>query len=204
MVLFCARLIWVTICWEVTFQRCFSSQGTWFSQTFRENQLQSINNDTTLKPDGNTSGLMLLHVAHTFTCPRVHFTFNEGHVYLDPSYYGYRFCVCDKGYYGTDGECRMSMSGATCKSPQVTDWADLHKSTMVIDSGYWPMPAPGNVSRLRQRSSPGACNPSGKCSAVSVTSYLRRNPMWRWQVDILCFPALLGGEHTNPVLGTFV
>ena len=99
-----------------------------------------------------------------FTCPEIRLSINGGRVYMDPSYYGYRFCVCDGGYYGADGNCGKCLSGATCRKPKVAGWTDLNKSTVIMDTGFWPMPEPGNVTRLRQCSSREVCNPSGTCS----------------------------------------
>ena len=99
-----------------------------------------------------------------FTCPQILLTFNGRHVHLDPSYYGYRYCVCDDGHYGASGVCHECMSGAVCKKPKVEDWKDLNKSVMIMNEGFWPLPKPGNVSHLRRCFSQKACNPSGDCS----------------------------------------
>ena len=52
-----------------------------------------------------------INTRDNFTCPQIHFTFDDGLVHLDPSYYGYRFCVCDDGHYGSKGICHKCMTG---------------------------------------------------------------------------------------------
>ena len=109
-----------------------------------------------------------MNTRDNFTCPQIHFTFDDGQVHLDPSYYGYSLCVCDDGHYGSNGICHKCMSGAVCKKPKVDSWKDLNKSFMIMNEGFWPMPKPENVSHLRKCFFPKACNPSRDCSCQGV------------------------------------
>ena len=99
-----------------------------------------------------------------FTCPQGRFTSTNARVYMDPTYYSYRYCVCDDGHYGSSGVCHTCMPGGVCHKAKVEDWRDLNKSVMIMNTGLWPSPKPGNVSHLVQCPSPKPCNPSGSCS----------------------------------------
>ena len=140
-------------------------------------------NPTFLRTD--FQNMQKMNTRDNFTCPQMHFTFDDGHVNLDPSYYGYRYCVCDDGHYGSHGICHKCMSGAVCKKPKVDSWKDLNKSVMIMNEGFWPMPKPENVSHLRKCFSPKACNPSGDCSCSGI-GITRLNQLTHCNSRCLC------------------
>ncbi|KAJ7382424.1 hypothetical protein OS493_035073 [Desmophyllum pertusum] len=41
-----------------------------------------------------------------FTCPEGRLAFNNGRIRLDPTFYEYRYCVCDPNFYGHSGLCK--------------------------------------------------------------------------------------------------
>ena len=100
-----------------------------------------------------------------FRCPNARLNYNNGLVVLDPSYYHYRLCICDVGYYGSGKTCLPCMEGAVCKDQM------LPVQNMVIKAGYWPSSSDQNVTRLVDCSqalgtSPlvkTSCNPTGVC-----------------------------------------
>ena len=100
-----------------------------------------------------------------FKCPNAHLDYNNGLVVLDPSYYHYRLCICDVGYYGSGKTCLPCMPGAVCKDQM------LPAQNMVIKAGYWPSSRDQNVTHLVDCSqalgtSPlvnTSCNPTGAC-----------------------------------------
>ncbi|KAL9983637.1 hypothetical protein ACROYT_G005839 [Oculina patagonica] len=77
-----------------------------------------------------------------FKCPNARFSYNNGLVVLDPSYYHYHLCVCDIGYYGSGKTCLPCMEGAVCKDQM------LPVQNMVIKVGYWPSSRDQNVTHL--------------------------------------------------------
>ena len=101
-----------------------------------------------------------------FKCPNARLNYNNGLVVLDPSFYHYRLCICDVGYYGSGKTCLPCMSGALCKADQMRS---VHN--MVIKAGYWPSSRDQNVTHLVDCSqalgaSPlvnTSCNPTGFC-----------------------------------------
>ena len=100
-----------------------------------------------------------------FKCPNARLNYNNGLVVLDPSYYHYRLCICDVGYYGSSKTCLPCMEGAVCKDQM------LPVQNMVIRAGYWPSSRDENVTHLVDCSqalgtSPlvnTSCNPTGAC-----------------------------------------
>ena len=100
-----------------------------------------------------------------FKCPNARLSYNNGLVVLDPSYYHYRLCICDVGYYGSGKTCLPCMEGAVCKDQM------LPIQNMVIKAGYWPSSRDQNVTHLVDCSqalgtSPlvnTSCNPTGAC-----------------------------------------
>ena len=100
-----------------------------------------------------------------FKCPNARLIYNNGLVVLDPSYYHYRLCICDVGYYGSANTCLPCMPGAVCKDQM------LPVQNMVIKAGYWPSSRDQNVTHLVDCSralgtSPlvnTSCNPTGAC-----------------------------------------
>ena len=99
-----------------------------------------------------------------FTCPEGRLTFNNGRIRLDPTFYEYRYCICDANFYGDSGLCQQCMDGGTCHHIVVTETDDLHPNVMKIAPGYWPSPGPKNATHLVKCPVPSACNPSGSCT----------------------------------------
>ena len=108
--------------------------------------------------------------ADNFTCPEGRLTFNNGLIRLDPTFYEYKYCICDTGFYGDKGLCKQCMKDGTCQrwAPSLVE--DLRPSIMNISSGYWPSPDPANATHLVKCPVKSACNPSGLCSCRLVTS----------------------------------
>ncbi|KAL9983636.1 hypothetical protein ACROYT_G005835 [Oculina patagonica] len=77
-----------------------------------------------------------------FKCPNARLNYNNGLVVLDPSYYHYRLCICDIGYYGSGKTCLPCMEGAVCKDQM------LPVQNMVIKAGFWPSSRDQNVTHL--------------------------------------------------------
>jgi Leucine-rich repeat (LRR) protein len=105
----------------------------------------------------------------TFTCPTLKLTLTGGRLDIDPDYYGYTLCFCNKGYYGFQNYCQPCMKGAACQveaSPAQTFKKELK---MKIEKGYWPCCGnSANVTRMvkcseQERFDDEICSPSGKC-----------------------------------------
>ncbi|XP_068746178.1 putative leucine-rich repeat-containing protein DDB_G0281931 [Montipora capricornis] len=100
-----------------------------------------------------------------FRCPNARLSYNNGLVILDPSYYHYRLCICDIGFYGSGNTCLPCMEGAVCKHEM------LHFQNMVIKAGYWPSSRDNNVTHMIRCSQVmgtssqviTSCNPHGIC-----------------------------------------
>ena len=100
-----------------------------------------------------------------FKCPNARLSYNNGLVILDPSYYRYRLCICDIGYYGSGKTCLPCMKGAVCKDQLPP------AQYMVIKKGYWPSSRVHNVTHLVKCSQVlstssqvnTSCNPTGTC-----------------------------------------
>ena len=116
-----------------------------------------------MKPDFAT--LSRRNPSDKFKCPNARLRYNNGLVVLDPSYYRYRLCICDSGYYGSGKTCLPCMPGAVCKGHV------LPAQKMVMKVGYWPSSRDNNVTHLIKCSQAldtssyvnTSCNPSGTC-----------------------------------------
>ena len=103
--------------------------------------------------------------ADKFKCPNLRLTYNNGLVIVDPSYYSYRLCICDIGYYGSRKTCLPCMRGALCKDQRPP------AQNMVMNVGYWPSSRDNNVTHLVECSRAlginplenTSCNPTGTC-----------------------------------------
>ena len=114
-----------------------------------------------------------------FTCPEGRFTISNGRIRLDPTFYEYKHCVCDNGFYGDSGLCKKCMVGGTCKKcmdgktcPQFgfTESNYVHPNNMTLPSGYWPSPTPNSVTHLVKCPVSTACNPSASCTCRLETT----------------------------------
>jgi Leucine-rich repeat (LRR) protein len=110
----------------------------------------------------------------TFTCPTLRLTGSGGRADVDPDYYGYRLCFCNRGYYGFMKYCKPCMKGASCDveaSPtQEGRFKEVIEVKMTIDKGYWPCCGNfTNVTRIvkcsyqQEKFDDEICSPSGKC-----------------------------------------
>lgn len=108
--------------------------------------------------------------ADNFSCPEGKLTFNNGRVRLDSSFYHYKHCVCDSGFYGDSGLCKKCMPGGTCEQPDVKATDDLQRSIMKMNAGYWPSPSASKVTHLVQCPVSKACNPNGDCTCRLLAS----------------------------------
>ena len=61
--------------------------------------------------------LMHKNPSDKFKCPNLRLTYNNAYefVVLDSSFYRYRLCIFDIGYYGSSNTCLTCMPGAVCK-----------------------------------------------------------------------------------------
>ena len=105
-----------------------------------------------------------------FTCAEGRLTFNNGRIRLDPTFYDYKYCICDHGYYGNRGLCHKCMEGGICNRPTISSPDELKANTMKILKGYWPSPDPKNVTHLVECPVMAACNPKGSCTCRLNTS----------------------------------
>lgn len=103
------------------------------------------------------------------TCPVVAQLNGHTHIDLDPSYYNYSYCKCNKGYYGHQSKCKKCLVNGECN-----DLTSLIQH-MVIPIGYWPAPHPSNVTQItkcRDQSeilhdkAMTPCNPTGSCNCT--------------------------------------
>ena len=108
--------------------------------------------------------------AENFTCPEGRLTFNNGRIRLDPTFYDYKYCVCNADFYGDKGLCKKCMDGGKCHQRTISELEDLLPNIMEISSGYWPSPDPNNATHLVKCPVPSACNPLGSCTCSLVTS----------------------------------
>ena len=83
--------------------------------------------------------------ADNFTCPEGRLTFNNGLIRLEPTFYEYKYCICDTRFYGDKGLCKQCMKDGTCHRWAPSSVEDLRPSIMNIRSGYWPSPDPANA-----------------------------------------------------------
>ncbi len=108
----------------------------------------------------------------TFSCPTIRLSGSGGLVEMDPSYYDYSLCFCNKGYYGYRGYCKPCMQGGSCNiDASMTNKTQTSRSTnevkMNIEKGYWPC-CGDNVTKLvrcrkQETFEEEICNPSGDC-----------------------------------------
>ena len=108
--------------------------------------------------------------ADNFTCAEGRLTFNNGRIRLDPTFYDYKYCICDHGYYGDKGLCHKCMEGGICNRPTISSPEELTENTMTILKGYWPSPDPKNATTLVECQVMAACNPTGSCTCHLNTS----------------------------------
>ncbi len=112
----------------------------------------------------------------TFSCPTVRLSGSRGLLEMDPSYYDFSLCFCNKGYYGYQRYCKPCMQGGSCNvEVSVTDKTQTSRSTneievrMNIEKGYWPCCGDfDNVTKLvkchkQEIFEDEICNPSGYC-----------------------------------------
>ncbi|XP_015759255.1 PREDICTED: putative leucine-rich repeat-containing protein DDB_G0281931 [Acropora digitifera] len=105
-----------------------------------------------------------------FTCAEGRLTFNNGRIRLDPTFYDYKYCICDQDYYGDRGLCHKCMEGGICNKPTIISPEELRPTTMKILKGYWPSPDPKNATHLVECPVTAACNPKGSCLCHLNTS----------------------------------
>ena len=108
--------------------------------------------------------------ADNFTCPEGRLTFNNGRIRLDPTFYDYKYCVCDDGFYGDNGLCKKCMKSGSCRRPSFSALDDLRPNVMLVSRGYWPSPDPQNATHLVKCPVPSACNPTDSCTCRLDTS----------------------------------
>ena len=108
--------------------------------------------------------------ADNYTCPDGRLSFNNGQIHLDPTFYGYKYCVCDDDFYGDTGLCKKCMKGGTCSRPAIETPDDLRPNLMRVTKGYWPSPNPMNATHLVKCPVPSACDPSDSCTCHLDTS----------------------------------
>ena len=103
-----------------------------------------------------------------FTCPTIQFdNANNGILYINSTYYGRKYCLCDPYFYGENGLCRACLQGGTCKGDNMI-------SKLVIEPNYYPSPSPDNAMSLVQCNlyyqDTFRCNPEGNCSCWSSSN----------------------------------
>jgi len=108
--------------------------------------------------------------ADNFTCPEGRLTISNGRIRLDPTFYDYKHCVCDTGFYGDSGLCKKCMDGGKCPQFGFTESNDLHPNIMTLRSGYWPSPTPNSATHLAKCPVSAACNPSDSCTCRLETT----------------------------------
>ena len=105
-----------------------------------------------------------------FTCPEGRLTISNGRIRLDPTFYDYKHCVCDTGFYGDSALCKKCMNGGTCPQFGFTELNNVHPNIMTLRSGYWPSPTPNSTTHLVKCPVSTACNPSGSCTCQLETT----------------------------------
>ena len=129
-----------------------------------KNPSMRMNEEHEILPKYMTADFASLILFDKFKCPNARLN-NNTRVILDPSYYFYRLCFCDRGYYGFGKTCLPCMEGGTCNVEK------RPSQDMTIKKGYWPSSRDQNVTHLvdcsqalgtnPQVSTP--CNPLGTC-----------------------------------------
>ncbi|KAL9965498.1 hypothetical protein ACROYT_G029304 [Oculina patagonica] len=122
---------------------------------------------------------------NNFTCPQGRLTFNNGRIRVDPTFYEYRYCVCDADFYGENGLCKKCMDGGNCPQFAYTESDDLRPNIMTLRSGYWPSPNPNNATHLVKCPVSSACNPSDSCTCRLDTASKHTNESHRSLVSSL-------------------
>ena len=107
--------------------------------------------------------------ADNFTCAEGRLSFNNGRIRFDPTFYDYKYCICDHGFYGDKGLCKKCMQGGICNRPTISSPEELRANTMKIQKGYWPSPDPRNATHLVECPVMAACNPAGSCTCQLTT-----------------------------------
>ena len=105
-----------------------------------------------------------------FSCPEGRLTISNGRIRLDPTFYEYKYCVCDTGFYGDSGMCKKCMDGGTCLQSGFTESNYVHPNIMKLRSGYWPSPTSNSVTHLVKCPVSTACNPSASCTCRLETT----------------------------------
>ena len=105
-----------------------------------------------------------------FTCPEGRLTLSNGRIRLDPTFYEYKHCVCDEGFYGDSGLCKKCMDGGTCPQFNFTESNYVYPNNMTLRGGYWPSPTPKSVTHLVKCPVSTACNPSAACTCRLETT----------------------------------
>ena len=113
---------------------------------------------------------------NTLSCPTILLSYSGGHIEMDPSYYDYSLCFCNKGYYGYRRYCKPCMQGGSCNvEASMMNKTQTSRSTneieikMNIEKGYWPCCGDfDNVTKLlrchkQEVFEDEICNPSGDC-----------------------------------------
>ena len=124
----------------------------------------------------------------TYSCPTIHLSNSGGLVEMDPGYYDYSLCFCNKGYYGYHKYCKPCMQGGSCEVEasmmNKTHASSLtnHEIKMNMDKGYWPCCGDfDNVTKLV------------KCSQQEMFDDEICNP----SEDCKCWLQLVNGHHLN-------
>ena len=113
----------------------------------------------------------------TFSCPTVLLSNFGGRVEMDPEYYDYSLCFCNKDYYGYRRYCKPCMRGGVCRDmntflmnkTQTPSSMNHIEVKMNMKKGYWPYcDDNGNVTKLvkcqkQEIFSDEVCNPTGDC-----------------------------------------
>ena len=76
--------------------------------------------------------------APTYSCPVISGTRREMVVSLDPFYFNYSFCRCDRGFFGNPPNCRRCLHGGICDSG----------NKMLIPPGKFPTPTAEEPTHL--------------------------------------------------------
>ena len=105
-----------------------------------------------------------------FTCPAGRLTVSNGRIRLDPTFYEYKYCACDTGFYGESGLCKKCMDGGTCPQFDFAETNSVYPNNMTLRSGYWPSPTPNNATHLVKCPVSTACNPTASCTCRLETT----------------------------------
>lgn len=108
-----------------------------------------------------------------FSCPFATLVSTNGTVFLDASYYDFKFCVCGEGFYGSAAKCKRCMRNGDCSGKPSKNNKEIF---MRIKQNYWPSPSYVNTTHLAKCPSlrsdrAWACNPTGQCICrVNISS----------------------------------